>query len=351
MAQTAAEVDVSHVCKLTRVARKQAIVNHHARAVELYERALAAAEALGQPDCLIVARLRYWCLIQRYRIAAADAPPGEDDATTAGRLTLLTRRLTLLMNEHLPAVLDTLERRRAAGTLLPGCCRTHEMAWCEDTALAELRVLGNGPNDDVRLGVLHVGVKVCVDTARLAVKMSVALLETNTSEPLLARCLTAIEHALQLALELARDNTATSRLAVSGVLLLDEVRKRILPCMRPEVSCHARVLAAWREWESSGLLHMLCIEVAREVNDTDRHREQMLAEAQAAKDAAVPLRACALPSCGAVEAHVAHFKKCGACGAVVYCSKAHQTEHWPAHKAACKAARKAAAEGGASQDA
>ena len=54
------------------------------------------------------------------------------------------------------------------------------------------------------------------------------------------------------------------------------------------------------------------------------------------------LRSCALPCCGATEAHVSHFSKCAACQGVVYCSRAHQLEHWPAHTAACKAARKAA---------
>ena len=38
MAQVESNVDVSHVCKLTRAARKQYFAGHHARAVELFER-------------------------------------------------------------------------------------------------------------------------------------------------------------------------------------------------------------------------------------------------------------------------------------------------------------------------
>ena len=91
---------------------------------------------------------------------------------------------------------------------------------------------------------------------------------------------------------------------------------------------------------------------AREKDEQSECYAVSLADAQAAQNKGAPLRACALPSCGAREAHVAHFKKCSACSQVVYCSKQHQTEHWPAHKAACKAARKAAsqaaADGGAS---
>jgi hypothetical protein len=55
------------------------------------------------------------------------------------------------------------------------------------------------------------------------------------------------------------------------------------------------------------------------------------------------LKSCALASCGAKEAHVSHFGKCGSCKSVVYCCRDYQLADWPAHKAACKAARKAAA--------
>jgi len=54
------------------------------------------------------------------------------------------------------------------------------------------------------------------------------------------------------------------------------------------------------------------------------------------------LKSCALASCGAKEAHVSHFGKCGSCKTVAYCCRDHQQADWPAHKAACKAARKAA---------
>ncbi len=66
--------------------------------------------------------------------------------------------------------------------------------------------------------------------------------------------------------------------------------------------------------------------------------------AGASAAAAPERRACALPSCGAREAHVSHFKLCSACKTVVYCSKAHQAEDWKRHrKEECKAARAAAA--------
>ena len=45
-------------------------------------------------------------------------------------------------------------------------------------------------------------------------------------------------------------------------------------------------------------------------------------------------------TCGEPELRQSQFKHCSACRAVVYCCKAHQVSHWPAHKAACKASRR-----------
>ena len=58
---------------------------------------------------------------------------------------------------------------------------------------------------------------------------------------------------------------------------------------------------------------------------------------------ATGLRSCALPGCGAMEAHPAHFKSCAACRMVVYCCREHQAADWSAHKKACKTMRNAAA--------
>jgi hypothetical protein len=74
-------------------------------------------------------------------------------------------------------------------------------------------------------------------------------------------------------------------------------------------------------------------------------RGQRAAEAAGtAAAAAKGLHACALVSCAARELNAGQHKKCSACRTVGYCSKEHQVEHWPQHKAACKAARAAAAQ-------
>jgi hypothetical protein len=90
----------------------------------------------------------------------------------------------------------------------------------------------------------------------------------------------------------------------------------------------------------------------RRMNDqakaATRGFENIKAKAQAEQEA--PERqSCA--HCSARAVHVAQFKRCAACKAVVFCSKDCQLANWPAHKAACKAARKAAAAGVAADDA
>lgn len=81
---------------------------------------------------------------------------------------------------------------------------------------------------------------------------------------------------------------------------------------------------------------LFLLDAAREISDA-----QMM-QLDVARAAETRLM-CALQSCSVREKHAAHFKKCSARKAVVYCCKEHQVENWPAHKAACKAARAAAA--------
>jgi hypothetical protein len=102
---------------------------------------------------------------------------------------------------------------------------------------------------------------------------------------------------------------------------------------------HARILAAWRRLQSSGVLQRRGILQCVSLNDA---LETHVAATAAATVAARGLHFCALPTCGAQEVHASQFKRCSACLSVVYCCKEHQVQDWPAHKAACRAARKAA---------
>jgi hypothetical protein len=109
---------------------------------------------------------------------------------------------------------------------------------------------------------------------------------------------------------------------------------------RDEISGEHRdaLAAALDRLAGSGVLEKL--DVVAAMQDTRRLSKQLVANAQAEKEA--PERqSCA--HCGARELHVDHFKRCSACKGPRFCSKDCQLANWPQHKAACKAARKAAA--------
>jgi hypothetical protein len=122
---------------------------------------------------------------------------------------------------------------------------------------------------------------------------------------------------------------------VRNAQIVIEERQRF----RATCEWQARIFAAWRRLQSSGVLQRRGILHGASIAEADRARTNDTAAATAV---ARGLHFCALPSCGAQEVHASQFKRCSACLGVVYCCKEHQVQDWPAHKAACRAARKAA---------
>jgi hypothetical protein len=108
----------------------------------------------------------------------------------------------------------------------------------------------------------------------------------------------------------------------------------------PREGLGARLRDAWQRLESRCMLQRRNIDQGAQVATATCSTRLQAAHAAAADPG---LRHCALVSCNAREAHPDHFKSCAACRIPVYCSKEHQSEDWPSHKAACKAARKKAA--------
>ena len=97
---------------------------------------------------------------------------------------------------------------------------------------------------------------------------------------------------------------------------------------------------AWQRLQRSGVLQARRIDQSTRFDAPAAHAFHLALQ----KSMTAPgLRTCALPGCGAKEAHPTHFKSCAACRTVVYCCREHQVAGWPSHKKACKAARKAAA--------
>lgn len=104
----ASAVDISNVLELSVEAQHLMVQCHYARAERKYAKAVEAAQKLGQPDCLVVARLQLQQCSMARNAADAGAVP---------------EKIPLLL---LLSACKTLQRRFAAGTLLDGACRSHE---------------------------------------------------------------------------------------------------------------------------------------------------------------------------------------------------------------------------------
>jgi hypothetical protein len=106
-----------------------------------------------------------------------------------------------------------------------------------------------------------------------------------------------------------------------------------------------RAFRAFARLRQSGVIETrgLQSDMAAQLRTRELERNAHADQALAAAAASGLLKSCAMVSCGAKEAHVSHFGKCGSCKTVAYCCRDHQLADWQTHKAACKAARKAAA--------
>jgi hypothetical protein len=336
-----AAVDVSRVVALTMKAETLMSRGHFARAAENFAEAVTAAQALQQPDCVIVASLQ---------ASHADALIGH--AQTAGvpeaRRVELTRCALL---ELLPPAMASLQRRLAAGTLLAGACRPHEVAWCAATTAHAHARAANRPNAAVRgpptaeetsAWSAYVGYDAYVLAAATALELCALATDLlsaralNLSEATVVACSVFVERAFDMIQLRALGTSMTEITLVSNAQIFIEERQYFRSSNK-EWTVH--FLAAWRRLQSSGMLQRRGIlQSLSAVTASTTHA----AVTAAATAAARGLHFCALSSCGAQEVHASQFKRCSACSGVVYCCKEHQVQDWPAHKAACRAVRKAA---------
>jgi hypothetical protein len=311
--------------------------NGFAHAAETWDEAVTVAQGLpdAPADSLVVLHLqalRSSALLSQSGAASASAADGCAQWVTAWRDVLLPTQAALT-------------RRANAHTLLPGACHALEEAWYATQVPATAPAQLTRPPLRAQWAQL-VGYAALLATAFATLQAvhtchydwlpAAELLMTSP------RAFRFVERALE-ALMLPRPLAATPLLAEMGFVgyvaqFLGDGRSTPLPHI-------ARVRDAWARVQRSGVLE------ERQLTNSSSHFATWKTQAvernsaAAARAAQRGLRACALPSCGAREAHVAHFKLCGRCGTVAYCSREHQTSHWhDGHKAACKAAVAAAAE-------
>jgi hypothetical protein len=317
--------ELDAICALHARAEELFQKGHMARAAEKRGEAVEAAEALGFTDCLITAFLR---AEEGRDLMAHTCMPGVH--RTDSQVSAM-RAMALLME-----VKETVQRRKAAGTLFAGACRPVEEAW------NGLRLQQRMKHADARgtpqlWKVPFIGYEAYLNAGSLAVQFAKVLCDRDfvdfavSAADLLVQPAPA-QHPFLDPLS-AEISFAIELKSTKGVLALVKDPTVIQP-----------LVDAWARLQRSRVFRERHIEVYSKVMLLSGNAR--FEEIVAARAAAV-MRACALPECGAREVDEAQFKKCAACQDVVYCSKQCQEQHWPAHKAACKAARKAAAQGGA----
>jgi hypothetical protein len=319
--------DVSAVVSLYNKAVDLHTMGHMARYC-----ALAAAQALDAPDCLIVAKLQLHVTASSFVRAEAAAT---DDAQRAG--------LYRAAVESWSAGVTSLQRRKADGTLSAGACRPAEEAFELQTTAHMQRVCRDVVDDAAACMAPLIGYATLLKAAEqslLFVNRFVGGKLALTSAQLRAAFTLAADAADVMSQTRIHEELAMSNegMFVKNLRLVVRQAELLMP---HNVLGITRLVESLHRLERSGVLQRRGIEQAMQAYN----RVCADAESAAATASAAPgLRSCALASCSAREAHPKLFKACGACRTPAYCCKEHQKEHWPAHKAACKAARKAAAE-------
>ena len=302
---------------------------HVLRAAENYGRAADSARVLGE-DNLVALELQLLRGHKHYMYAmwALD--------TTTDRSILAAHRAECIT--LLSGAVEALERRRVAGMLLEGKCSPEEEAWCAD----QWRCINpHWPAGVAASFAAMVGYEQFLHAAINAsnVLANAHVFSAECSDTLFEFFAQHVIRAAELMQKPRRIRTVAMATEATFVRMLREtVAKGDANGLKMRL---VQLLArAWQRLERSGVLQSRRVEEAIEAGAPT---QRACNEAVERSLNAPGLRICALPGCGAKEAHPAHFKSCAACRMVVYCCREHQVEGWPGHKKACKAARKAAA--------
>ena len=320
--------------ELHRKGRELTGKGHLLRGAENFGRAVEAARALGADNIVAVyLQLLRAAALRGFALSALVLP--ERNATTDA-----TACAAHFAESHalLCSAMAALERRRVAGTLLEGKCSAVEEAWYARIARQDdARVTAAMAADVAPLFGYEQFIYAAAQAAGLLFGMSRCAIACSNEQ--LQSFLQHVVHAAELVQQPRRNANAS---VPSEVSFVDGLRNIVES--PHETGLDARLLQplarAWQRLQRSGVVQARRLE--EPVGQINMVADARIAAIQ--KSLTAPgLRTCALDGCGAREAHPAHFKNCGACLTVVYCSKEHQVAGWPAHKKACKAARKAAA--------
>jgi hypothetical protein len=315
----------------------------YARAEELFQRALAVAEAAVPPDSLLIVRamLQLQGTLLHADTAGWTARQNAIHLLNAWQndasLLPMARRCLRMLDarwragtlfQPTPAevfycdvIKADLPSRTCGGMLLMRVARTAFYYW------PPLRTPGE---EEERLRGLHSALQAAVELdarfreeQRIAPDDAMAAYKDCDSQTMMETFLggplrdTAVLSQLRSVCGLSREDEAAAR--------------RLLAALKQPADAEASALAGVHGMQADPA------QTAQHARQAEQRRRRASADV-----ALHGLRRCALASCDAVEAHVAHFKTCAGCRGVAYCSKEHQSADWRSHKAACKAARDAA---------
>ena len=272
-----------------------------ARAAELWGRTVTAAQALRQPDCLVVTYLQ--CLQFHAQVHAVILEDGEEHR---GISKQTATRLELACLVELPTILETLKRRAAAGTLDPGTNRAYETefygryAWQQTSSSeADRTAAREAP---------FLGQDVALRAGMLSVALLPLQLESRQAFDKHERCAFVVS-----ALDLALRHSMAGRWLRTHTMFLDVANRKLKELAQMEAS--GRFSTADAVAVRDAIRRLSDHAIREHGSRLQRHRnaiKEMQVIAKAASCSAVT-RPCALAGCCARELHVAHFKGCAAC--------------------------------------
>ena len=331
--------DLDTVISLTIKAELLNAKCHFERSLLKYRAALAAAEALGADNCVIVADIavkvaRVSCLVD-----------------AVGRRAL-TQELVLETFAQYAASAAILRRRRDAGTLLGGKCRPDEVRWQLESLRATFPIISGSA--EVTPSASLVGYDTFLELVYSCIELAHILLSQRLCEPggevertWLSFTCDLCDEAVALMIQPREVENQQSNAECSTYFRMQKLKEELSKeaAMAHRRLWHVRVAVAIARLQQSGVLEERGIGNESEMRNVALAEQRAVRSAQERASAAASgqLRSCASATCGAREAHPSHFSKCGGCKTVAYCCRDHQLADWPSHKAACKAARKAAA--------
>jgi hypothetical protein len=316
---------VAPLLQLKRAAHKAEKLARFARAVELYERAIAAAELAQPRDSLVIAALLNELGVMHNR----DVPVNPSSLAAVEGMNLNLRlKLRLLHLAH---------ARWQAGTLFAPTAE--EVAYLAEDEYPYLPAQMCGAFFYIRAADYVVEIwrflPLCTTPAEAEARLHAvygalrAALEidargmlerhprTGQAWPSSSEASNMVVYALKSALH----SLVTLALSDEAGLL---PRMRATCALSPAEETALRQLAERCKAEGERFQQ----ELPKFAEDANAKQQQ----AAAADLARHGLRRCALPSCDAQEAHPKLFKLCGRCRGAAYCCAQHSKEDWKRHK-------------------